>query len=88
MPQVAIEKLDEKNSADTSVVDEMKSLVERIRHRAFEIFQRRGAGDGSAVADWLTAERDLFRVPESELMERDGKFVARVSPRRDSIPRT
>jgi HSP20 family molecular chaperone IbpA len=79
MPQVAIEKLDEKNAADTSVVDEMKTLAERIRQRAFEIFEHRGAAHGSAVNDWLTAERDLFRIPESELMERDGKFVARVS---------
>lgn len=79
MPQVAIERLDEKNAADTSVVDEMTTLAERIRQRAFEIFERRGASDGNAVKDWLTAERDLFSVPESELMERDGKFVARIS---------
>jgi len=79
MPQVAIERLDEKHAADTSVVDEMKSLAERIRQRAFEIFERRGASDGFAVDDWLTAERDLFRIPESELLERDGKFEARVS---------
>jgi HSP20 family protein len=79
MPQVAIEKLDEKKAADSSVVNEMKSLAERIRQRAFEIFERRGAGDGSAVGDWLSAERDLFRIPESELLDRDGKFEARVA---------
>jgi HSP20 family protein len=79
MPQVAIERLDEKHAADTSVVDEMKSLAERIRQRAFEIFERRGASHGSAVSDWLSAERDLFRIPESELVERDGKFEARVA---------
>ena len=79
MPQVAIERVDDKNAADTSAVDEMKTLAERIRQRAFEIFERRGASDGNAVNDWLTAERDLFRLPESELMDRDGKFVARVA---------
>jgi HSP20 family molecular chaperone IbpA len=79
MPQVAIERLDEKHAADTSVVDEMKTLAERIRQRAFEIFERRGASHGSAISDWLSAERDLFRIPESELVERDGKFEARVA---------
>jgi HSP20 family molecular chaperone IbpA len=79
MPQVAIEKLDGKNAADTSVVDEMKTLAERIRQRAFEIFEKRGAADGLAINDWLSAERDLFRIPESELVEREGKFEARVS---------
>ena len=32
-----------------------------------------------AVSDWLSAERDLFRIPESELVDRDGKFEARVA---------
>jgi HSP20 family molecular chaperone IbpA len=79
MPQVAIEKLDEKRAAGSSVFNEMKTLSERIRQRAFELFERRGAGDGLAVDDWLSAERDLFRLPESELIEKDGKFEARVS---------
>jgi HSP20 family molecular chaperone IbpA len=79
MSQVAIEKLDEKRAAGSSVFNEMKALSERIRQRAFELFERRGAGDGLAVDDWLCAERDLFRLPESELIEKDGKFEARVS---------
>ena len=29
--------------------------------------------------DWLNAERDLFRIPEAELIEREGKFEVRVS---------
>ena len=57
----------------------MKTLSDRIRQRAFEIFEQRGGGDGFAIDDWLNAERDLFRIPESALLERDGKFEARVS---------
>lgn len=79
MPQVAIEKIDEKKAAGSPVLNEMKTLADQIRQRAFEIFQGRGAGDGLAVDDWLHAERDLFRVPESELIEKDGKYEARVS---------
>lgn len=79
MSQVAIEKVDGKRAAASSIVDEVKTLSERIRRRAFEIFERRGGVEGSAMDEWLSAERDLFRIPESELVERDGKFEARVS---------
>jgi len=76
--QVTIEKIDEKRST-SSLTDEVKALSERIRERAFETFERRGGGHGSAIQDWLDAERQLFRIPESELLERDGKFEARIS---------
>jgi hypothetical protein len=36
-------------------------------------------GGGFAIDDWLSAERDLFPVPESKLIDRDGEFEARVS---------
>lgn len=34
-------------------------LEERIRRRAYEIYEMRGKRDGSAVADWLQAEAEL-----------------------------
>lgn len=79
MSQVAIEKVDEKKAPPPSIVNEVKNLSEQIRQHAFELFERRGGGDGSALSDWLKAERDLFRIPESELIERGEKFEARVS---------
>jgi HSP20 family protein len=79
MSQVAIEKVDGNKAAASSILDEVKTLSERIRQRAFEIFENRGGGDGLAVNDWLNAERDLFRIPESELVEKSGNYEARVS---------
>ena len=79
MSQVAIEKFDEKKAGADSVLEELKTLSERIRQRAFEIFERRGGGHGFAMDDWLDAERDLFRIPESELIEQDNRFEVRVS---------
>jgi hypothetical protein len=32
---------------------------DRIRARAYEIFQARNGGGGDALADWLRAEREL-----------------------------
>jgi HSP20 family protein len=79
MAQVAIEKADGKGARAASILDEMKALSERIRQRAFEIFEGRGGADGLATDDWLKAERDLIRIPESELVEKDGIFEVRVS---------
>ena len=79
MSQVAIEKVPGNRPAESSTLDEVKTLSDRIRQRAFELFERRGGISGSAMDDWLSAERDLFRIPESELVERDGKFEARIS---------
>ncbi len=79
MPQVAINKLDGKKAEAASILDEIKALSERIRQRAFEIFERRAGVDGFAIDDWLLAERGLLRIPESELIEGDGRFELRVS---------
>ena len=79
MSQVAIEKVDGKNIPAVSIFDEIKTLSERIRRRAYEIFELRGKADGSAVEDWLNAERDLLQIPESELVEQDDKFEVKVN---------
>jgi hypothetical protein len=36
------------------------SLDQEIRLRAYEIWQQRGGGDGHALDDWLTAEREFY----------------------------
>jgi HSP20 family molecular chaperone IbpA len=74
MSQVAIEKVDGKTPYASPVLEEIKSLSEKIRQRAFELFEYRGGAHGLAVDDWVRAEHDLFRVPEAELTEKDGKF--------------
>ena len=35
-----------------------------IARRAYELYLRRGATDGLALADWLEAERELARPPK------------------------
>jgi len=76
--QVAVDKIDETKAATASVFDELNTVSEGVRRRAFEIFERRGS-DGCAVDDWLRAERDLLWIPESEFVERGAKFDIRLS---------
>ncbi|MCB9841032.1 MAG: DUF2934 domain-containing protein [Phycisphaeraceae bacterium] len=39
---------------------------EQIQQRAYEIWQRRGGGDGNAAVDWLQAERELLGEAERD----------------------
>lgn len=79
MSHVAIEKVDGKEAGKYTIFGELKAISERIRERAFDLFERRGGQDGMATDDWMNAERDLFRFPESELVEKDGRFEVNMS---------
>jgi len=39
---------------------EAAAAEERIRQRAYELYLQRGDGPGSALEDWLQAEREYF----------------------------
>jgi hypothetical protein len=39
---------------------------EEIELRAYEIYLRRGGGDGSALDDWLAAEKELSASTRTE----------------------
>ena len=79
MSHVAIEKVDEKKVGTASIFQEIDDLYERIRQRAFEIFEGHHGGEGFATEDWLNAERDLLCSCESELVDQDGKFEVRMN---------
>jgi HSP20 family protein len=78
MANVAIEKVKEKHIDSSRLPGKLEELAERIRDRAFEIFQHRAKG-GSELEDWLQAERDLTLAPDAELIEKGGKFEIRVA---------
>jgi hypothetical protein len=42
-----------------------EQLQERIRQRAFELYELRGEEDGHALDDWLEAESEVIRNPRS-----------------------
>jgi len=50
-------------TAEGFVVPDLGKLFshEEVASRAYEIYLARGGGDGSAVEDWLQAERELLR---------------------------
>jgi len=78
MANVTVEKVNESRVESPSLIQKLESIAERIRRRAYEIFEHRGT-DGSALDDWLQAERDLTLKPQSELIEKDTKYEVRIA---------
>lgn len=58
---------------------ELTKRAEAIKHRAFELFQRRGHQDGHALDDWLRAEGELLGWPEAEVQETDEAYALSVT---------
>lgn len=79
MSEVTIVKVRQSGEQSASFFDEMQGLADRVRERAFELFERRGASHGSDMDDWLQAERELTWSPESELIEREGTLELRIA---------
>jgi HSP20 family molecular chaperone IbpA len=78
MAQVSVLKLHEANEL-RPLLQETIDLLDSVQTRAFELFKRRGGSPGNDVADWLQAEREVFRVPDMELAESEGEFQLQLA---------
>jgi len=77
MTTIAIQKVREAESLPRPLFEELQALSGRIRERAYNLFQLRGASEGHDLDDWLQAEKELS--PETELSEKDKEFQARIN---------
>lgn len=78
MSRVTVNKVPNERDRSLPIFDELASLAERIRERAYELFRERGADDGRDVDDWLAAEREIC-WPAAELEEDDDEFELKVA---------
>jgi len=79
MANVPVQKIEENKPALAPVLEGIKETFNKIRKRAFELFERRGRAPGFELEDWLQAERDLFWVPQAKLSETDAEFKMKVA---------
>jgi HSP20 family protein len=79
MPSVAIQKHREAGRFPENLWQQMNSLTDEIRNRAFSLFERRGRTLGWDLDDWLQAEREVLWSPASELIEGKEDFRARIA---------
>jgi HSP20 family molecular chaperone IbpA len=61
------------------VIEKLDSVFRDVRGKAFESFLMRGEKFGSDLEDWFKAERELFRLPESEMKETETNFEIRAA---------
>jgi HSP20 family molecular chaperone IbpA len=75
---VTVQAVEENRPALAPVVEEMKATFDKIRKRAFELFEQRGGAPGFDVEDWVRAEHDLFWVPQAELFQTEAEFKIKI----------
>jgi len=78
MTQIAIHKFEDQETMSPSLLERAKVMVDAIRRRAFELFQKRNGSGGSDLDDWLQAERDVTFEP-AELVDEEKAFKARIA---------
>ena len=78
MTQVSIHKFEDRETMSPSLLERAKTMVDAIRRRAFELFQKRNGSGGSDLDDWLQAERDVTFEP-AELVDEEKAFKARIA---------
>lgn len=76
MTTTAIKTVGPANTAYPAFLSLIESDFNRIRERAFNLFRENGGSDWD---NWLTAERDLFEVPNGELNTTDSGYEARIA---------
>lgn len=78
MASLNIQKVSEPEDRSLPIFAEFDQLADRIRARAFNLFNGRGCRHGHAMDDWLRAEREIC-WPAAELSERDDEYELDVA---------
>jgi HSP20 family protein len=77
MANVTVRKV--MNETPAPILQELSSIFDEIRNKAFDLFERRGSVPGQDLDDWIQAEKELFFVPQAEWSETDAEFKITVA---------
>lgn len=66
----------------------VESRPDRIRRRAYEIFQARNGGPGDHLSDWAQAEREVNTLPPALPAQSAGPAGPRTDARRGRTARS
>lgn len=78
MSEIEIKRVPQEGDRSLPVFEEFDRIMDKIRLQAYNLFAHRGAGDGHALDDWLTAERE-FCWPSAELAESESEYTLKVA---------
>jgi HSP20 family molecular chaperone IbpA len=78
MADIKVQKVEKSDDRALPIFEQVENLMGRIQRRAYELFADRDFAPGSALEDWLAAEREIC-WPAAELSEREQDFVLNVA---------
>lgn len=78
MSHVHIHRVETVKDRTLPAFAEAEHMFQRVQQRAFELFAKRGFGNGQALEDWLSAERELC-WPAAEVADNDKEYVVSVA---------
>ena len=73
MSNIDVQKVSKSEDRKLPIFEEAERMMQQIRDRAYALSAGRGDGNGSALNDWLSAERELCGST-TELLERDQNY--------------
>jgi len=79
MSNLTVQRVRDADALPGQLFEQMEAISQKIRRRAHELFLARGAEPGRDLDDWLQAERELMWLPETQLIEKDTEFEARIN---------
>ena len=76
--QIAINQIPSKQTTSQLLAEKMTCLLNNVRNRAYELFERRGRDHGYDLDDWFRAETELGVLPTATIEETETEMRIRV----------
>ena len=75
---IAVNQIPSKQTTSQLLAEKMTCLLNNVRDRAYELFERRGRDDGYDLDDWLRAETELGALPTAQFEETETEMRIRI----------
>lgn len=79
MTNAAIKTISPSSSKFESFLNRIEEDFGKIRQRAYDLFKTNGGSEGLDFDNWFKAERELFDIPPTELIEDENTYRASVA---------
>lgn len=74
MATIAVQKIEDKNTKRLPLFEEIEKQFDKVRQRAFQLFETRQNEADHDLEDWLRAEHEVMGWPAAELKEADSGY--------------
>ncbi|HEY7304893.1 MAG TPA: DUF2934 domain-containing protein [Bryobacteraceae bacterium] len=79
MPAIKMEDVASQPEIAKELTEQFNDLTERVRDRAYELFEKRRGKHGTDLEDWLRAEAELLFPAKFEVIHEVGSYHVSMS---------